>query len=211
MTAFVSFDRVFEVLDAPEPDRGPPRRRPARAAGRAHRARRRVVPLPGGRPRSRSRRSRPTSTRPLGNEASAPVLRGIDLRRRAGPDGRAGRTVGRRQDHAHLPRPPALRPDAAAPCASTATTCATSPRTACRQAIGVVSQDPHLFHDTVGANLRYARPDATDDELEAACRAARIHDVIAALPDGYDTDRRRARATGCRAARSSGSPSPGCC
>ena len=56
-----------------------------------------------------------------------------------------------------------------------------------RQTIGVVSQDPHLFHESVGANLRYARPDATDDELVDACRAARIHDVIAELPDGYDT------------------------
>lgn len=56
-----------------------------------------------------------------------------------------------------------------------------------RQAIGVVSQDPHLFHETVGANLRYARPGATDAELVEACRAARIHDVIADLPDGYDT------------------------
>jgi ATP-binding cassette subfamily B protein len=56
-----------------------------------------------------------------------------------------------------------------------------------RRAIGVVSQDPHLFHDTVGNNLRYARPGATSDELVAACRAAQIHDVIAALPDGYDT------------------------
>jgi ATP-binding cassette, subfamily B, bacterial len=54
-------------------------------------------------------------------------------------------------------------------------------------AIGVVSQDPHLFHDTVAANLRYARPDATDAELLAACRAARIDEVIRALPDGYDT------------------------
>src|SRR5438270_1349314 len=54
-------------------------------------------------------------------------------------------------------------------------------------AVGVVSQDPHLFHDTVAVNLRYARPDATDEEIVAACRAARIHDVIAALPDGYDT------------------------
>jgi ATP-binding cassette subfamily B protein len=54
-------------------------------------------------------------------------------------------------------------------------------------AIGVVSQDPHLFHESIGANLRYARPEATDDDLEAACRAARIHDVIAALPEGYDT------------------------
>ena len=56
-----------------------------------------------------------------------------------------------------------------------------------RGAIGVVSQDPHLFHDTVRANLRYARPDATDDDLERATRLARIHDVIAALPEGYDT------------------------
>ena len=53
--------------------------------------------------------------------------------------------------------------------------------------IGVVSQDAHLFHDSIAANLRYARPDATDDEIKQACRLARIHDVIAALPDGYET------------------------
>ncbi|CAN5659906.1 ABC transporter ATP-binding protein [soil metagenome] len=56
-----------------------------------------------------------------------------------------------------------------------------------RAAIGVVSQDPHLFHESIGANLLYARPDATEAELDAACRGARIHDAIAALPDGYDT------------------------
>ena len=56
-----------------------------------------------------------------------------------------------------------------------------------RRAIGVVSQDPHLFHDSVGSNLRYARPDATDDELREACAAAQILDVIEALPDGLDT------------------------
>ena len=56
-----------------------------------------------------------------------------------------------------------------------------------RAAIGVVSQDPHLFHDTVIGNLRYARPDASDAEIVAACRAAQIHEVITALPDGYDT------------------------
>jgi ATP-binding cassette, subfamily B, bacterial len=54
-------------------------------------------------------------------------------------------------------------------------------------AIGVVTQDPHMFHDSVGNNLRYARPDATQDEVEAACRAAQIHDVIARMPDGYGT------------------------
>ena len=54
-------------------------------------------------------------------------------------------------------------------------------------AVGVVSQDPHLFHETVRANLRYARPDATDEEIVAACKAAQIHSVIENLRDGYDT------------------------
>jgi ATP-binding cassette, subfamily B, bacterial len=53
--------------------------------------------------------------------------------------------------------------------------------------IGVVTQETFLFHDTIAANLRYARPDATDAELEAACQAANIHDFIASLPDGYNT------------------------
>ncbi len=56
-----------------------------------------------------------------------------------------------------------------------------------RDAVGVVMQDPHLFHETIRENLRYARPDATDDEVVDACRAARVHDLIASLPDGYDT------------------------
>lgn len=54
-------------------------------------------------------------------------------------------------------------------------------------AIGVVSQDTHLFHDTVAANLRYAQPDATDVELIDACKGARIHNLIATMPDGYNT------------------------
>ncbi len=56
-----------------------------------------------------------------------------------------------------------------------------------RAAIGVVSQDPHLFHESIGDNLRYAKPDATIPELDAACRGARIYETIASLPDGYDT------------------------
>lgn len=55
------------------------------------------------------------------------------------------------------------------------------------QQFGVVSQETYLFHDTIRANLLYAKADATQTELEAACRAANIHDMIAALPDGYDT------------------------
>jgi ATP-binding cassette subfamily B protein len=56
-----------------------------------------------------------------------------------------------------------------------------------RAAIGVVSQDPHLFHESIGDNLRYADENASIDEVIAAAKAARIHDTIAALPDGYDT------------------------
>jgi ATP-binding cassette subfamily B protein len=55
------------------------------------------------------------------------------------------------------------------------------------QTVGVVSQETYLFHDTVRENLRFARPDATDEEIEDAARAARIHGLIASLPDGYDT------------------------
>ena len=54
-------------------------------------------------------------------------------------------------------------------------------------AVGVVSQETYLFHASVRENLRFARPDATDEEIEDAARAAQIHDTIAALPDGYDT------------------------
>ena len=53
--------------------------------------------------------------------------------------------------------------------------------------VGVVSQETYLFHASVRENLRFARPDATDEEIEEAARAAQVHDVIAALPDGYDT------------------------
>jgi ATP-binding cassette, subfamily B, bacterial len=59
--------------------------------------------------------------------------------------------------------------------------------TALTDLVGVVSQETYLFHASVRENLRFAKPDASDAELEAAAEAARIHDVIAALPDGYDT------------------------
>jgi ATP-binding cassette subfamily B protein len=53
--------------------------------------------------------------------------------------------------------------------------------------VGVVSQETYLFHASVRDNLRFARPGAGDDEIEEAARAAQIHDLIASLPDGYDT------------------------
>jgi ATP-binding cassette, subfamily B, bacterial len=53
--------------------------------------------------------------------------------------------------------------------------------------IGIVSQETYLFHATIAENMRYAKPDATDAELEAAARAANIHDTIASFPEGYET------------------------
>ncbi|MET9816832.1 ABC transporter ATP-binding protein [Streptomyces sp. NPDC006355] len=55
------------------------------------------------------------------------------------------------------------------------------------RAVGVVSQETYLFHASVADNLRFAKPDATDEELHQAAKAAQIHDHIASLPDGYDT------------------------
>ena len=54
-------------------------------------------------------------------------------------------------------------------------------------AVGVVTQDAHMFHDTIRANLLYARPEATEEELIAACQAAQIWDLVGRLPDGLDT------------------------
>ena len=56
-----------------------------------------------------------------------------------------------------------------------------------RDSIGVVMQDSHLFHDTISANLRYAKPDATEEEMKQACRSAQIWDLISSLPNGLET------------------------
>lgn len=53
--------------------------------------------------------------------------------------------------------------------------------------VGVVSQETYLLHATVRENLRHAKPDATDAEIEQAARAAHIHELLSSLPDGYDT------------------------
>jgi ATP-binding cassette, subfamily B, bacterial len=56
-----------------------------------------------------------------------------------------------------------------------------------RQSIGVVMQDAHLFHETIAENLRYAKEDATQEEMENACKAAQIWDLVSSLPNGLDT------------------------
>ena len=183
MTALVSFDRVFEVLDTPSM----------------------IVDRPDaldlGRPAGRIRLDHvqfayPAAVdvsiasledgKPLSDKAGVEVLHDVSvtiepgqLVALVGPSGAGKSTLA-----SLIPR---LYDVTGGAVSIDATDVRDVTQESLRAAIGVVSQDPHLFHDTVGANLRYARPDATDAEVEAAARAARIHDVIAALPDGYDT------------------------
>ena len=77
-----------------------------------------------------------------------------------------------------------------------------------RQNIGMVTQETYLFNGTIRENLLYAKPDATQEELEEACRTASIHEFIMNQPNGYDTEVGN-RGLSSPAARSSGSPSPG--
>ena len=181
MTAFVSFERVFEVLDAPNP----------------------ITDAPGARdltaPQGRVRFDRVRFAYPAGDGAGLESL-GFD-----GSGGGAGDVLA----DLDLEIPPGRMVAVVGPSGAGKTTMASLiPRlydvtggavlvdgvdvrqltqSSLRAAIGVVTQDPHLFHDTIAANLLYARPGAAPAELEAACRAARIHDVIAALPEGYQT------------------------
>ncbi|WCO67326.1 ABC transporter ATP-binding protein [Iamia majanohamensis] len=185
MTAFVSFDRVFEVLDAP----------------RAITDRPGAVDLvdPEGRIELDGVRFRyPAAAEvsiasleaeagmPLDADASTEILHGLDVTVEpgqtvalVGPSGAGKSTLVSLIPRLYDVTEGALRIDG--------TDVRDLTQESLRAAIGVVSQDPHLFHEGIAANLRYAKPDATDDELVAACRAARIHDSIAALPDGYDT------------------------
>ncbi len=184
MTAFVSFDRVFEVLDTPNPIKDRPG----------------AVDLVD--PAGSIELDEVWFTYPTGSEAQvasletpgalpenadgSPVLKGLTATMEAGsmtalvgPSGSGKSTLSSLIPRLYEVTNGAVRIDGQDVRDLT--------QHSLRLAIGVVTQDPHLFHETVRSNLRYARPDATDAELEEACRAARIWDVITALPNGLDT------------------------
>ena len=185
LTAMVSFERVFEVLDAPRSvDEAPDAVALERPRG--------MVEVDDVWFRYPSAASvsiaslEADSAAVLDTEPGPWVLRGVSFRAEpgtltalVGPSG-AGKTT-----LSHLI--PRLYDVSAGAVRIDGHDVRTLRSASLVDAIGVVTQDAHLFHDSVAANLRYAKPGATDAELEAACRAARIHEVIAALPDGYDT------------------------
>jgi len=193
MTAFVSFERVFEVLDTPNPiTDAPDARQLASPLGRVEfrSAMFRYPPAARGAPESLGAvgvgAAAPGAEAVAGSGPLPEVLSDIDLVAEpgqmtavVGPSGSGKTTL--------VSLVPRLYDVSGGSVAVDGADVRLLTQDSLRAAIGVVTQDPHLFHDTVAANLRYARPSAGDAEIEAACRAARIHDVIAALPEGYQT------------------------
>jgi ATP-binding cassette subfamily B protein len=185
MTAVVSFDRVFEVLDTPHAITS----RPGAVDLAEPRGRLQVADVwfryPSGASVSIASLETEAGT-PLSEEPSDWVLRGVsftaapgEMVALVGPSGAGKTTLSHLIPRLYDVTSGQIRVDG-----HDVRDLALPTLTA---AVGMVTQDAHLFHDTVAANLRYARPDATAVDLEAACRSARIHDVIAAMPEGYDT------------------------
>ncbi len=185
MTAFVSFDRVFEVLDAPvQVDDRPGAVDLVDPVGRIE-LDAVTFRYPAASEVSIASLEADVGV-PLSDDPSRMVLQGVDatfepgqLIALVGPSGAGKTTLSQLVPRIYDVTGGAVRVDGHDVRDLT--------QDSLRAAMGVVSQDPHLFHETVGENLRYARPGATDAELDAACRAARIDQVVAGLPDGYDT------------------------
>ncbi len=238
MSAFVSFERVFEVLDHPSPitDR-PGARDLIDPTGRIEFERVRfsypsaddssIASLlgarPGEPPASPQTRSSGQLGRPAGSRGEAqpePQQRVADTAAVALPAGQPAVAPGSTSSDGQRPAGPVLREISftaepgelvalVGPSGAGKTTTAMLVARiydvsaggvridgvdirdltleSLRGAIGLVAQDPHLFHDTILANLRYAKPEATLEEVAAACRAARIIDLVESLPEGWDT------------------------
>ncbi|MFU8841164.1 MAG: ABC transporter ATP-binding protein [Nitriliruptoraceae bacterium] len=184
MTALVSFERVFEVLDLPRPIEDAPDAVEL-VEPRGHVRFEHVwFRFPAANGSALASLEGPTAEH--GNDASAWILSDIDLDIAPGSMvalvGRSG--AGKSTLSSLLPR---LHDVTTGAVLLDGHDVRSLTLTSVAAAVGVVSQDPHLFHDSIAVNLRYARPDATDADLVRVARAARIHDTIAALPDGYGT------------------------
>ncbi len=201
MSAFVSFERVFEVLDSPNPitDRSDAHELRQPQGKVEFRGVRFAYPVTDAMPESLEvavKDSTAADSTPTNNTAPdstaadkkslVEVLEGIDLTISAGqmvavvgPSGSGKTTLVSLVPRLYDVTEGAVLVDGSDVRQLT--------QASLRAAIGTVTQDPHLFHESVAANLRYAKPDATDEQLVEVCKAARIHDVLAALPDGYHT------------------------
>jgi ATP-binding cassette subfamily B protein len=184
MTALVSFERVFEVLDLPPMVRDTPDARPLPPGPLDVRLRHVDFSYP--RAAEVSLASLEAIAREDSGLGGLPVLIDVDLFVTAGtmtalvgPSGSGKSTIASLITRLHDPTSGSVElGEMDLRQASLASI---------HSAVGVVTQDSHLFHDTIRANLQYARPEATDAEILAACSAAQIGDLIEALPDGLST------------------------
>lgn len=186
VTALVAFERAFELLDfVPNLADRPRARQLTHVAGRIE-----LIDVwfryPEGVGITIPSLSRPTPPTTSGGGADGAILRGVSAKvdpgqlvAIVGPSGAGKTTLSMLIPRFYEPIQGSVKIDGHDVRDLT--------QRSLRQSIGIVAQDTYLFHDSVAANLRYVRPHATQRELEAACIAAQIHDVIAALPHGYDT------------------------
>ncbi|WP_344609684.1 ABC transporter ATP-binding protein [Streptomyces glaucus] len=190
LTVMVSFDRIFELLDI-EPlieERPDAVALPAPGNGRAPEIRFEQVSFAYPRPEEVSLASLETHPVP-GDErgrAVPEVLHGLDfsvapgtLTALVGPSGAGKTTITHLVSRLYDVTSGAVRIDG--------TDVRDLTFDSLRATVGVVTQDAYLFHDTIRANLAYARPEATEEELIEACEQARIWDLVRSLPDGLDT------------------------
>jgi len=184
MTALVSFERVFEVLDLEPMVRDAPGARPLPHHASSIEFDHVSFRYPG--PEEVSLASLESTARPFEASASEEILRDVSFRVEpgelvalVGPSGAGKSTITHLVSRLYDPTGGVVRIGGEDVRSVTLESL--------HDAIGVVTQDAHLFHDTIRANLIYARPGTNDEDLERALRAARIWELVSSLPEGFDT------------------------